>query len=591
MSNGFVNLSDKITSLTNEVFENSFDLPDQLATQNDKLFIILDDEKNKIKQIYKKISDTEANFHNFTLGAFYTSESFNEEEYNSMFEILDPNRSIDVIFVLQSTKQLEEVMKKLYDKLIQMASFYGQMMSSFVRFVFFRIFYSDENTEYYQSETRKIARLLYSFSLSNNRIDIRKQVGTRIYNYLMKFDKDTDIECLKFVDKIYSIVFYDSLVESAFGDMSQFKEDDCPWYTFKIRKMYIPEYILLHSLLEKVYGIFFSNEKYFKKIEDVEVKCAKQLVLKELKISGFDELDEKICDYAGYVPIEIEKNEYEDVRTFKIVTEKQKTRFWGFFPWTNYSKKNIEEPSYEESTLNTNQSILLDRYVEWINEALPVEKFFRLIFDSLYSFIDIKNDNHYDIVRKKIEEIVNKVFVSESEKQSIILEKLKTKYGSSLSKELLEKYCSEIRNATINVYRVLNDNCKNYEGYMSNLNQAPIAVLSNDIGIHNLTREDEIYRQLIAYLEESKEVFSDNWMNSTNSIKDGISLDSGKKVYFPLAADCNFDVPQNTKFPLSQFEKRIKRESQIFYIRLNSIDDLKFGTFDKEGDELYENKN
>ena len=71
MAVNIIDVSNKITSLTNEIFADGFHLGYEATHQNNKIMIILDTPKREIEAFYHRVKDTKDHFHAFSLDAYY----------------------------------------------------------------------------------------------------------------------------------------------------------------------------------------------------------------------------------------------------------------------------------------------------------------------------------------------------------------------------------------------------------------------------------------------------------------------------------------------------------------------------------------
>lgn len=583
MSTNFINLSNKITKMTDEVFGNDYGLPEG-ANKNAKIFLILDNEEKLIQQVYERINDICRNVHDFTYRVYHISNK--KDIKDDMFNLIDGNNMVDVIFVLQNTDNIQVIINKLYEKIIETANFMVKLPLNFVRLAFFRIFnYQKDDpknlTAYYRSETSKLAGILNSHFSDGTEINTNLFVGTRIYNYLLKAD-NVDFECLNFAEKVYSIVCVDALMRSGVDESDKFMGNDCPWYTFKVRKMYIPEYILVYSLAMNLKEIFFADREVFGSKIDQIIMCARTKILKKLKKNSLNELDIYLDDYAGFVPVNIDEKEFEGRTRKESKVTRKGLKILGITIIPE-EKDPMFVADYNETPLNTDKDILLDIYMESLDKMLPVEDFFTIVFDSFDMFIDIFNENDYDLVKNLVENIIDGIFKTEGESQSEILKKLKSKFKSKLDDHrFFQSYCDKVRDTTGNVYRELVNIEKTYDRYIVGLTAAihPARIPMN-ISLHDLTNPERIYEQLIEYLNDNIDAFRNNWTTQTNYIVPELSLNTDA-VVLPLASGAEAGVIANNQMdiPLSEFEKKINRGSRVYFVKCDSIDELKFGIFD-----------
>ena len=579
MSQGFLKLNNKITALTNEVFENSFELYENV-NKNNKIFIILDNNR-KIKEVYERLYNISFSIHIFDSKVFYIKDI--QEINTDIWDIIDSNTITDVIFIFDDNQMLEDIIGNLHNNIKDIVNNDGKSALNFVRLIFFRLFQKKSNvsslTDYFRSETKKLAGILYSvFSIGN---DYERDLwfpGTKIYNYFLKDENNIDIECFKFADKVFSIICDNDFVRYNTEDTNKFKNDDCPWYTFKIRQMYIPEWILISSLSQKVSDVFFTDKETFQTVNQREIDFAKNEILKALHIKEWKDLDNEVKEYIKFVPLEVTEQEYEDSKEKEQICIKKEIKVFGIkFREAEYGSK--EKKGYKETPLNTNEDFFMEKYMTWIEKMLPEDKFCQIIFNSLEHFINLANESDYELVKTKIKTIIDKIFEENDKSKSVVLNKLTEKYKAVLNDDIFKKYCQKVQESTKSVYHTLQNHQKSYENHINGLNNNnnPNNIfIKSDITINNLTDELSIYEQLISYLENNKENFKILWKDEMDNIKDNFSLKIGR-VFLPLAS--TKQKVDSKEFQLSGFEQKIKRASQISFVKCDSINELSYGQF------------
>ncbi len=579
MPEGFLELNNQITALTNEVFENKFELYAN-ANKNNKIFIVLDHNGN-IKQVYERLKNISLAVHDFESTVFHIKSQ--KEINGDIWKVIGYGAVTDVIIIFDDNSMLPEIVSSLHTRIKNMVDTEGTPAFNFVRLVFFRMFQKksvSSPTDYFRNEMKALAgTLCSSFSMDNDYERSLWFPGTRIYSYLMSDENDIDIECFQFADKIYKIICDDDFVKYATTDTQKFKKDDCPWYTFKIRQMYIPEWILISSLSQKVREVFFTDSANFAEFNQSEVNKAKSEIQKLLHIKVWKELDSEVKEYIRFVPLEITEQEYEDISEKQKICKRNAIKLFGMTlreAEYGYSEKKC----YKETPLNDNESFFMEKYMTWIDKMLPEDKFCQIIFDSMEHFINIANDSDYELIRNKIRTIIDKVFEEDDKNKSVILNKLIEKYKAVLNDEVFKEYCEKARKSINRVDHTLQNNKRAYERHINGLDadKNPNNIFTKlDLRINSLTDESSIYRQLISYLEQNKENFKNIWKDETDTIKSNFSLRTAR-VFLPLVSQ---KQQSDTKpFSLSEFEKKIKRDSQIYFVKCDSINELSFGIFD-----------
>ena len=581
MAVNIIDVSNKITSLTNEIFADGFHLGYEATHQNNKIMIILDTPKREIEAFYHRVKDTKDHFHAFSLDAYYVTEHMQEEEYRQIISKIDGTNMIDIIFVMNCADQiLTDILDRLYEHFDKITRRVGAVASNYVRFIFFRIFTDNKDTSYFRQETRSIAKALYAHYSKNHALQVSRFVGTRIYNYLMDAEK-IDMQCVQFVDKIYSMICWDDLVECGHNDQEKFCEEDCPWYTFKIRKMYIPELILVYSLIEKLKGIFFASPASFSIVMEEEVKRARKGILQKLGFSTLKEIEQLIQQEMPCLPIPVEEKEYEDARRQEERRKIPETKVFGFNVRLPFRATVHTEtiPDYQETSLNTEETGLSENFLKWVDQILPVETLMELLFDAMQSFIDFGQGQASSLVEEKVKKLIDGVFSDDQIGSSNILKCMKEKFKQSVTLERINEYSLKISNATNTLISSLTYSFKKYKSYITglNANNMPTSVIPSPV-ICCMTKTDSMYQQLINYLEEKKVQYKNDWVTQTNGLKDALTLTSGY-VYLPLLAEPKETVTRYDPipFPLSDFEKQVKRESVIYLGRGECIDSLQFG--------------
>ena len=584
MAVNIIDVSNKITSLTNEIFAGGFHLGYEATHQNNKIMIILDTPECEIEAFYHRVKDTKDHFHAFSLDAYYITESMKEEEYQQIISRIDGRNMIDIIFVMNCANQtLTDILNRLYDHFGRITRRVGSVAANYVRFIFFRIFTDNKDTAYFQQETRSIAKVLYAHYSKNNELNVSKFVGTRIYNYLMDAEK-IDMQCVQFVDKIYSIICWDDLVVCGHDDQEKFREEDCPWYTFKIRKMYIPELILVHSLIETLKGTFFAKPESFSIVMEEEVERAREGILQKLGFSTLKEIEQLIQQEMPCLPIPVEEKEYEDARRQEERRKIPETKVFGFkvrLPF-RATAHTVTIPDYQETPLNTEETGLSENFLKWVDQILPVETLMEILFDAMQSFIDFGQGQAGSLVEEKVKKLIDGVFSDVQIGSSNMLHCMKEKFKQSVTLERIKEYSLKISNATKTLISSLTYSFNKYKSYITglNANNMPTSVTPPPV-ICCMTKTDSMYQQLINYQEEKKVQYKNDWVTKTNVLKDDLTLTS-EYVYLPLLADERKEVKKYDPmpFPLSNFEQQVNRQSVIYLGRGECIDSLQFGCND-----------
>ncbi len=588
MPANFIDLSNEITKLTDTNFNNTFDLPTG-ACNNRKVFVVLDDESKAIEQIYERLSAISRPINGCSSKAYYITNSHDAEKNIVLERDFDTSQMLDVIFVMHTTENLNKILSNLKTKIINKSNAEVMLPSIFVRFVFFRLFRYDENlspkslTDYYKSETRKLAGILFDqFSDRSGKISNNYFVGSRIYNYLFNNESNQDLQCLNFADTVFNIACMDNLCQSS--DISEFKKDDFAWYTFKIKKMYIPEYIILFSLLKPIRELMAEDSEVFMKNNENMAKRASEKICSKLKISAMNQIDDKLDDMKEYVPMEVGKDEFDN----KTREVQNYTKGFKLGPFTivksrpDGTKRKVRD--YEETPLNSEKEVLMKQYLNTINVVLSDEEFYKCIFDSFDNFIQAGPHFNYDLVEQKVRSIVEIIFNSSDEKS--ILSMLKQKYLKNI-RRYVEHFSKIIQESSSKVYESIDSARIRYRQYFNGLTHAvhPDGI-NFDIHIHDLTEVGSIYEQIVRFLDNDAESFAKNWKDESDLLKGQLTLDN-QITSLPLVsnADTTVIADNKTNILLSDFEKRIKRESTLYYIKCDSIDQLRYGIINIGGED------